>query len=60
MRDRAVDGGRLVEIVRGPVEAASMGVRLARALGVRAGAEVTLDARRGGGHELVVALPALG
>ena len=58
VRDRGTEGGLVVEIVCGPVDPGSLAVRLARAVAMRAGGEVTLEPRRGGGTELVVTLAA--
>lgn len=62
VRDRAIDGKDWVEIVRG-AEAIDDGdrfdLRSVELLAKRAGGELARSERRGGGLELVVALPAL-
>jgi len=62
IRDRVIDGRPWVEIVRG-TELAGGGdrfeLRAVEAIAKRAGGEVTTCERRGGGTEVVVALPAV-
>jgi signal transduction histidine kinase len=62
VRDRSIDGKPWVEIVRG-TETAIAGdhfdLRAVEQIAKRGGGELAISERRGGGTELVVALPAL-
>jgi len=43
--------------VCGPIDASGVGARLAAALAARIGGDAAVAERRGGGHELAVAVP---
>lgn len=60
VRERAIGGAPWIEIVRGSAAAGSgerFELRVVEAIAARAGGELATSERRGGGQELVVALP---
>ena len=64
IRERPIDGRRWIELVRGtparaaePQDDASFQLRVVEAIAHRAGGELARSERRGGGIEVVVALP---
>jgi hypothetical protein len=62
VRERPIDGARWIEIVRSTAaapEGERFELRVVEAIAERAGGEVTRSDRRGGGEELVVALPVV-
>lgn len=62
IRERMIDGKPWVEVVRGaevPTEGDRFELRAVEAIAKRVGGEVATSDRRGGGTEVVVALPAL-
>ncbi len=64
VRDRTIDGVPWIELVRGtdlpaPEHEPSFDLRTVELVVTRAGGELSYSDRRGGGSELVVALPAL-
>ena len=64
VRDRSIDDVPWVEIVRGadlplPDDGGSFDLRAVETLVTRGGGELSQSERRGGGSELVIALPAL-
>jgi hypothetical protein len=62
VRERAIDGVPWIEIVRSTPavpEGERFELRVVEAIATKAGGEVTRSDRRGGGEELVVALPAI-
>ena len=59
VRERAIDGRACLEIVCGPIDETGVGVRLATTLASRIGGDAAVAERRGGGHEIAVAVPLL-
>jgi hypothetical protein len=63
VRDRTIDGKPWLEIVRGaraPLEGEHFDLRAVEAIAQKNGGELARSERRGGGTELVVALPIVG
>ena len=58
VRERVIDGVMWVELVCG-IDAAPGELRAVKALAERAGGELTIAERRGGGNEIAVALPTV-
>ncbi len=57
VRARDIDGRPCLELVCGPLDETGVGARLAAALAARIGGDAAVAERRGGGHEIAVAVP---
>lgn len=57
VRARDIDGRPCLEIVCGPLDETGVGARLATTLAARIGGDAAVAERRGGGHEIAVAVP---
>ena len=59
VRARAIDGRACVELVCGPLDEHGLGIQLAAALAARSGGDAAVAERRGGGHEVAIAIPVI-